>query len=232
MELGKVDGIELGDSLIERVFLGSDLVYLAQDHSMVAGYSSTEFIVPEYVTEIHVTMVGGGGSGAVGSQHTDSGGGFAGECVKFVMDVTPGETIPLSVGVGGVGRSADSGYTLPGLPGEDTTFGTHTALGGAGGTENGTSYAGVGGTRTICDVQEVDGTQSGASGEGKVAYGGQASRFRYGGNGDYSADDYAYGTNGAYGSGGGAANVESTAGTAYSGYGGDGAIFIEWGTKL
>lgn len=66
---------------------------------------------------------GGGGAGAFGPESKGGEGGGGGEYKVFVMDVTPGMTIPIKVGEGG----------KAGEDGGDTWFGDIVAKGGKGG---------------------------------------------------------------------------------------------------
>jgi hypothetical protein len=85
------------------------------------------FTVPTGVTEVEVLVVGGGGSGgAIGG-----GGGAGGVVYSAHYPVTPGASIPITVGTGGTPRGT---YPNPGGtgPGTNSTFGSLTALGGGG----------------------------------------------------------------------------------------------------
>jgi hypothetical protein len=84
------------------------------------------FSVPTGVSEIEVLVVaGGGGTGGIGA-----GGGGGGVVHHDSYAVTPGGNIPYSVGAGGA-----TGGTYPGpkgASGQNSTFGSLTALGGGG----------------------------------------------------------------------------------------------------
>jgi hypothetical protein len=72
--------------------------------------TSSSWVVPPCVTSITVRVWGGGGAGG-GARSTDrngGGGGGGAYCTK-VETVTPGETITITVGAGGVGVSANTG---------------------------------------------------------------------------------------------------------------------------
>ena len=84
--------------------------------------------VPVGVSNIQLLVLAGGGAGGSGT----AGGGGAGGLVSIPsFPVTPGGTIPYSVGDGAAAvTDGQRGY---GSPGQNTTFGSITALGGGGG---------------------------------------------------------------------------------------------------
>ena len=63
------------------------------------------YVVPAGVTKLKVTVVGAGGGGAGawgnGDTHAGGAGGSGGKIVDQLVDVTPGETLTISVGEGG-----------------------------------------------------------------------------------------------------------------------------------
>ena len=70
---------------------------------------STNWVVPQGINRVHVLVVAGGGGGGtrnagVSSGGTDggSGGGAGGYIEYLAYPVTPGETIPITVGSGGL----------------------------------------------------------------------------------------------------------------------------------
>lgn len=102
---------------------------------------SMTYTVPAGVTRIRVHCLGGGGSGGVtrfdyAVQRTDfaRGGGGGGYAIKEI-DVTPGESHAVTVGLGGAAKSLTSGNTVvSGSPGGTTSFGALlSATGGLGG---------------------------------------------------------------------------------------------------
>lgn len=86
------------------------------------GAGTYNFVVPVGVTSLLVQIHGGGGGGGAigpgtttlpgfcttgsGSYAVGGGGGAAGRGAAFVLDVTPGETLTISVGQGGDGGNA------------------------------------------------------------------------------------------------------------------------------
>jgi hypothetical protein len=115
---------------------------VAQPHGTVvipsAGYTASgSWTVPNNVTSIEVEVVGGGGGGAY---HGGAGGGYA----YKRMTVTPGQVINYSVGSGGAGSGPYGDSSRPCMnynwdasgiasAGQNSTFGSITAYGGAGG---------------------------------------------------------------------------------------------------
>lgn len=103
--------------------------------SFLVGYvevftSSGTFEVPAGVTEVDLLVVaGGGGAGDASPASVGSGGGGAGG-VRVVLGhpVTPGETVSVVVGAGGIPATA-MGVGLGG----DSSFGSVVAKGGGGG---------------------------------------------------------------------------------------------------
>jgi Glycine-rich domain len=118
--------------------------------------SNGMFTVPDGINYVLVEMCGGGGGG--GYQSNDSGpvagGGGGGGYIRAVVPVTPGDSIPITVGA--AGSTPDNG---DGLPGGDSWFGNilfagggqggkmdiHGGAGGAGGFVTGGLFSFVGG---------------------------------------------------------------------------------------
>ena len=92
-----------------------------------------DWVVPSNVTTLtQVLIVGGGGGGG----HDIGGGGGGGGVIELSnVSVTPGATIPVTVGGGGVGNT---GYaTNPASNGQDSVFLSNTAVGGGAGGSGG-----------------------------------------------------------------------------------------------
>jgi len=183
-----------------------------------------EWTVPDDVTSISVVLVGGGGSGAKSNRHDDGnqagGGGGGALAYKNNISVTPGTTIPITVG----SRAPCPGDgEHQGEYGEATVFGDviFYAEGGKGGTVGELGYGGEGG----CPCDDSDGGGCGgkggdATGTDERFSGGGGGAGGYagnGGNGGESPDDWiSEGCDGEGGAGGGGQ------GTAYRGGGGGG----------
>lgn len=103
-------------------------------------FTNTEFwTVPEGVHEISAVCVGGGGGGFITS---NGGGGGAGGDLRWgiKIPVTPGETLTVEVGQGGVARADYDGHDsgTPGIPSSISRSGTPllVAAGGAAGSDD------------------------------------------------------------------------------------------------
>ena len=182
--------------------------------------SSGTFSVPSGVTAVDVLVVAGGGSGGGGH----SGGGGAGGLVyRPGFPVTPGGSVPVTVGNGGA--------AVPGSPnqngnyGQDSVFGNLTAQQGGWGGGYGPNpqgpgagasggSGGGGGARNsnpgLAGGQGTQGQQSGDSGN-----------YGFGGNGGTGAPNAGGGSGGG---GGGAGGNGGNAGPGQGGAGGAGGI--------
>jgi len=113
---------------------------IIQKAPVITSYTSSSgsFSVPSGLTAVDVLVVGGGGGG--GCVYHAGGGGAGGLIYRPAFPVTPGGSISYSVGDGGAGGANPNGLSPAGatggsqLNGQNSTFGTLTALGGGGGT--------------------------------------------------------------------------------------------------
>ena len=120
--------------------------------SMQVFTSSGNFVVPNGVTSVRVTAVGGGGAGGYHSTMPSGGGGAGAQAVGVVSGLTPGQVIAVTVGAGGAAPSAyDNGNN-----GGASSFGSYMTAGGGVGGNGGTAA-----------------NFANAGGAGGVAYGGQ-----------------------------------------------------------
>jgi hypothetical protein len=125
---------------------------------VITSYTSTgsgTFSVPSGITAVDVLVVAGGGGGGV---WVGGGGGAGGLIYRPAFPVTPGGSVSYTVGSGGAGGTATGptgGTVASGGKGQNSTFGTLSALGGG----VGLAYANVG--QPIKD----GGSGGGASGE-------------------------------------------------------------------
>jgi hypothetical protein len=112
------------------------------------------FTVPPGITRVKVTVIGGGGGGTTyntGVGGSGAGGGAGGLNINFVTGLTPGGTVPVTVGAAGAG--AGNNATPAATPGGTSSFGpggspavTITATGGGGAVAGATSTGGTGGS--------------------------------------------------------------------------------------
>jgi hypothetical protein len=101
------------------------------------GFSSIEvfeasgtFVVPSGVTMVRATVIGGGAAAGYHSTMPGAGGGGGGTAIGIVSGLTPGQSIAVAVGAGGIAPSAPA----VGNAGGTSSFGGYlSATGGSGG---------------------------------------------------------------------------------------------------
>lgn len=194
-------------------------VYTSQTEFATAGTYS--WVVPEAVVNVSVVCIGGGGGGALGLSGSYGGqpgqGGGGGELrYKNNIAVTPGQTITVVVGAGGLGKLA-SGFTITrnSTDGGQSSFNSTTCVangGIRGGTyEGGGSGAGgSGGT----------GDGGGNGGSAASAGGGAGGAGGYSGNGGNGGSSNSAGSNGSGGGGGGGGGTNPNSVSSAFSYGG------------
>lgn len=109
--------------------------------------SSGNFVVPAGVIRVRVQAVGGGGAAGYHTSLPGAGGGAGGMTMDVVTNLTPGQMIPVTVGLGGTApNSAGSGGA-----GGTSSFGSFlSATGGQGGQGgSGSLFATAGGAGGI-----------------------------------------------------------------------------------
>jgi hypothetical protein len=121
----------------------------------VFGASGT-FVVPNGVTQVKVTVIGGGGAGGAspGGTYPGGGGGAGGQAIGIVSGLTPGAgiavTVPAGAGTGSNGGTASFGSYLSATGGVAGASNSRLPAGGIGGS-------GVGGTLNIGGSYGTDG---------------------------------------------------------------------------
>jgi hypothetical protein len=182
------------------------------------GTGGGAFTVPTGVNNVQVLVVAAGASGGFGNVNEGGGGGGAGGVVyASTYPVTPGGSVPLSVGVGMTAPGSPGGGPPTGNQAGASTFGSITANGGGSGGYGQTGQnggSGGGGSGFGQDWAGGSATQ-GPSGPG-TGYGNP------GGSGHWSGN----GNNGAAGGGGGAGGAGSGAPTGNPGASGGPGISI------
>lgn len=198
--------------------------------------TTQNWTVPAGIYRCLIKAIGGGtggqGKGTTASAGAGVIGGASSSFISFELDVTPGDILGFTIGVGGGGGVGGAGGVVNGTPGTETTVALNgitvcragqTAAGAAGlvkqclfGADGG--FGGLGGAFPSVQVVKADGddgvlplqlTYAG----GSVAPGGIASSGGGGGNSFYGkgGDGGAEGSNGldapstSYGAGGGGA---------------------------
>jgi hypothetical protein len=180
-------------------FIGYKLPALRPGFSTMQVFAqSGTFVVPNGVTMVRVTVIGGGGAGGYHSTMPSGGGGAGGRAEGVVTGLAAGQNIAVTVGAGG-GALGSPGN---GTQGGTSSFGSYiVAAGGVGG---------IGGTTVIF---------ANAGGAGGAAYNGQAN-FNGGDGGDGIVVACRGGDGGGPGNGRGSSGPE--AGTPAQGFGGGG----------
>ena len=190
------------------------------------------WVCPPNITQVEVTLVGGGGAGA--NYTSGSAGGSGAGWVHYIATVVPGTTYTVVVGQGGAGAAVGVG----GGTGGNSTFngadGLATATGGGGGTSS--TYAPGGGASCSfgsVPAQTTPILTAGFSGVGMIGIGAGAvgGNGNGGGNGTtpfnsaasnpYNPGFSSCGNNYGYGSG-------AHLGTGTTAAGGNGVAILRW----
>ena len=235
--------ISFADFYGSQKFTTSSTVY--------ATAGSFSFVVPSGVTSVSTTIIAAGGGGGHGSSGREGasyggggGGGGAGGLSVASLAVTPGETLTVNVGAGGVAGGIGSGKTggTGGTGGASSVARGVTSLasasggvGGGGGSGNGNTggAGGAGGTGSTSNgTAGTAGTSAdagtgwsagGVGGGSSVGSGGTAGTFpTAGGNGG----------NGAGGGGGSSSGFNPNDQESSVGNGGDGYVKITYSQQL
>lgn len=179
--------------------------------------ANTTFTVPDFIykLKIHAFGAGGGGSSTTGGAAIGSGGG-GGAYGLSIVDVTPGQAIPIVIGTGGA----------TGANGTDTTILGKTAGGGTG--SSAINISGVGGTATGFDVN-LSGQSGMANSASEAGFAGCPGGDAGGWGGKGGTTLTATPSNGGPGTspGGGGSGGNSGA-ASVGGAGAGGAILLEW----
>lgn len=189
--------------------------------TLITTIGTTNFVVPANVFRLREIIViaggGGGGSGqnAVSFNGCGGGGGAAGAAIKYDVAVTPGQTISVTVGAGGI---AGAGGVSNGGAGGSSSFGSIcSATGGSGGlTASGSAVNGGIGSSGDVNIRGGDGgtavissgpqPKGGDGTNGPLGYGG-------GGSGTATAAPGLNATGYGAGAGGGGQNLNGGVGS-------------------
>ena len=208
----------------------------------VTGTSDTSysFTVPATVTSISAVVIGGGGGSYVynNADEAHGGGGGGGLAYGNNIAVTPGETLTIQVGAGGIQGTGESSAAGDG----GTSFIKRSATvllqatGGAAADEDGTAVAPGGtGSGTVMTAGYSGGNGGSGSGHINAGGGGGGGAAGYVGNGGAGADysttstgksgsSAVSGSGGAGGGGGGGWSSGSAVGQPGAGGGGTGVL--------
>jgi hypothetical protein len=189
----------------------------------VTTTTNTTIIISTVVSAAWITIIGGGGGGkssTAASAVGGAGGGSAEYCLNMLIPLTPGETITVNIGPGGLGGTAGAAGSDGGVTSVVTAGGTYSVLGGKGAPST-TGGAG-GGPR--------GGAAGGAGNPGGTGVMGTAETpCHFGGGGAGGAGDAAS-RNGGPGAGSAGTLLGGVGGTAtVNGAGGGGGAASIWG---
>lgn len=185
---------------------------------------SSIFTVPSNIaSKVNVLMFGGGGGGAGGP---GSGGGGGGHMSQGSFDLSPLQTVNITIGAGGAGGASNENN---GTAGGVTSFGSYlSANGGSGGTYHNELYTdrragigGSGGTGGGGGMSVADASIRANGGDASYGGGGGGGSIYVNGNSAYGGHG---GTGGTYG-GGGAGGGGLVSDLSYAGHGGTGGIY-------
>ena len=209
----------------------STLPLYIYDDPVVESFTSTgttSWTAPAGVQNVEYLVVGGGGGGGNGYDSGGGGGGAGGMVLTGTLSVVAGNSYTVTVGSGGIG-GADTRVNNNGTTGDDSVFGTITALGGIYGGGSRTNNpgpagigAGIGGAAQIGNTTAARGGNGGGGGSAGGGGGGasgagtnriSSSSAGVGGAGLSSAISGVSVTYGAGGNGG-TANVNNNNGAA------------------
>jgi hypothetical protein len=212
---------------------------------------TTSWTAPSNVTTVEYLIVGGGGGAGNGFDNAGGGGGGAGMVLSGTTSVTPGDSYTVTVGGGGTG-GANERVNNPGTSGDNSVFGSITALGGGnglgsrtggsvgsaqigsttaatGGSGSGGGFGGKGGGGALTSGSNNSGTTGGSGGNGLISnISGSNVTYGVGGAGG-NAGIQNTGTNGVANTGnGGRAGGAGTANSTGGGNGGSGTVVLKY----
>ncbi len=211
-------GRVLTDSEIEQNFFYDRERFGIEVVETFTTVGSTTWTAPVGVTTVEYLVVGGGGGAGNGYDNAGGGGGGGGMVLTGTINVTPGESYTVTVGNGGIG-GANTRTNNAGTDGENSVFGSITALGG--GQGQGSRTGGVAGSAQVSNTTAPTGGAGsgggfGGKGGGGAGGAGSSNSGTTGGAGGAGVSSSLSGTSITYGVGGAGAN----AGTQNSGVNG------------
>ncbi|MGC8530460.1 MAG: glycine-rich domain-containing protein [Acidiphilium sp.] len=188
--------------------------------------TSGAFVVPQGVTNVKVTVIGGGGGGGYHATLPGAGGGAGGVAVSIIGGLAAGQSIPVTVGLGG----APSASPGTGGAGGTSGFGSFISASGGAGGEGGTAslFATAGGPGGIGLGGQIN--QAGAMGSDGMAVasrGGDGGGPGHGRGASGPLAGFAASGFGGGGGGGGASPGANPAGSP-GGAGAPGLVIVEY----
>jgi len=176
--------------------------------------SGQTFTVPSGITQVKVTVVGGGGSGSTGdpvNQRGGTGGGAGGAAIKWLTGLTSGGTLSVTVGSSAGTSSVASG-----------TSNTITTVSATGGTNASLDSPNSGGIGSNGDIN-IRGQAGGMSVQANQTVGATGGNSLIGGGGA-GGTTTSSGSSGTQGGGGGGGGINATSGAA----GSTGVVIFEY----
>jgi hypothetical protein len=194
--------------------------------SMQVFTQSGNFIVPNGVSTVKVTVLGGGGSGGYHSTMPSGGGGAGGRAKGIIASLTPGSVIPVTVGAGGAApASAQNGNN-----GGASSFGSYMSANGGAGGMGGTAanFSNAGGAGGVASGGQVN--MTGSYGSDSISAGCHGGDGGGPGNGRGASGPMVGMSAGGYGGGGGGGGMTTSGGAVGSpgGAGGAGLVIVEY----
>ncbi len=211
-------GRALSESEVEQNFFYDREKFGIEVVETFTTVGSTTWTAPIGVTSVEYLVVAGGGGGGNGYDNAGGGGGAGGMVLTGTINITPGQSYTITVGDGGVG-GANARANNAGTDGENSVFGSITALGG--GQGQGSRTGGVAGSAQVSNTTAPTGGSGsgggfGGKGGGGAGGAGSSNSGTTGGAGGSGVSSSLSGTSVTYGAGGAGAN----AGTQNSGVNG------------
>ena len=217
-------GVKIGDGLtITNGILSSGVTGGNATHGEKLFTANDTFVVPEGVSTLVVTAVGGGGGGG-GGAYSGSGGssGTAGKTYECTVFVVSGESISVQVGAGGGGGGAGAGSGGSG----GSAGGSTAGAGGKGGDRFGGGGGGGGGASGINSKILAEGGSGGSGATSHEGAGGAGGAGGVGAGSDRLRSAFVssvYGKPGALGR-----SATPTYNVTSGGAGTSGCVHIQW----
>ena len=182
---------------------------------VVTSYTSTgsgTFTVPTGLTAVDVLVVAGGGGGGADNA---GGGGAGGLIYRPAFPVTPGGSVSYTVGANGGGvpshfQATPAAQNAPFAKGQNSAFGTLTAIGGGVGGSSDSSDSNNGGPGGSGGGGGSEGDKNGPGGTGvQPSQPGDSGTYGFGNNGGNGSTDPQNSGGGGGGAGGAGGNFQS-----------------------
>lgn len=208
-------------------FLGFKLPQLRPGFSAMQVFeTSGNFMVPPGVTRVKASAIGGGGAAGYHATLPGGGGGGGGMASDIITGLTPGQSIPVTVGAGGVAAITPD----DGGDGGTSSFGTYMSASGGAGGQGGTGslFATAGGAGGMgSGARVVQGGSMGCDGIAVASRGGDGGGAGNGRGASGPLAGFAATGFGGGGGGGGSSTGSSPTGNP-GGAGAPGIVIVEY----